>query len=84
MNAAPKPLSAMDLIDDIHIHHDVALTLGLQALSSENLLSAFSEDSPHRYMSDPISTSIGFTCPLLSPSCSTELCRVKYVPFGMI
>lgn len=27
MNAAPKPLSAMDLIDDIHIHHDVALTL---------------------------------------------------------
>ncbi len=57
---------------------------GLQALSSENLLSAFSEDSPHRYMSDPISTSRGFICPLLSPSCSTELSRVKYVPFGMI
>lgn len=62
---------------------DVAV-MGLQALSSENLLSAFSEDSPHRDLSDPISTSRGFPCPLLTPSCSTALRRVKYVPFGMI
>ncbi len=31
---------------------------GLQALSPENLLSAFSEDTPHRYLSEPLSTSI--------------------------
>jgi hypothetical protein len=24
MNALPKPLSTMDLIDDIHIHHETA------------------------------------------------------------
>jgi hypothetical protein len=28
--------------------------LGLQALSPENLLSAFAEDAPHHYRSDPL------------------------------
>ena len=64
--------------------HEKSSRSGLQALSSENLLSAFSEDAPHRYRSDPLPTSIGFTCLLLFPSCSTELRRVKYVPLGMI
>jgi hypothetical protein len=34
------------------------LNKGFQALSPENLLSAFSEDTPHRYLSEPLSTSI--------------------------
>jgi hypothetical protein len=41
---------------DVHASPAALPELGLQALSSENLLSAFSEDAPHRYRSDPIST----------------------------
>jgi hypothetical protein len=42
------------------------------------------EDSAHRYLSEPISTSIGCTCPWLAPSGSTALRRVQDVPFGML